>query len=158
MPIRLRTLWRVPVFCLAASWVSFYITVYLGGFFFIVQTVGADGIIQISADPLRSALFSAATFLLVLLTGGLWAFRSMTRAEISLSAGIASAFYLILVLAQLLMPNSPLSLSITLSHIQTWPGDLSSFLLRLTGNFPFSVIASSFAPLLFIPFGKRSAK
>ena len=40
MHIRLRTLWRVPVFCLISSYVSFYVTVYLGSAFFVVRTMG----------------------------------------------------------------------------------------------------------------------
>ena len=156
MNIRIKTLWKVPVFCMVASWISFYLTVYIGGFFFTVKTTGADGITQVSADPIRSAIFNGALFLFVLLVGGLWAFRSMTKAEIAISAGIASGLYLLMVLAQLYVPDFPLSLSITLAYIQNWTGTLSSFLLKLTDNLTLSVILSSFAPLLFIPFGRKS--
>lgn len=156
MKLRIQTLWKVPVYCAISSWVSFYLTVYIGGFFFTVQTLGADGVTQVSADPIRSAIFNGVLFLLVLLVGGLLAFRSMTKAEIAVSAGITSGIYLLIVLAQLYMPGFPLSLSITLAYIQNWTGILSSFLLKLTNNLTLSVIFSSFAPLLFIPFGKKS--
>ena len=86
MKLRFNTLWRVPVFCIVFSWTSYYLTVYIGGFFFTVQTVGANGITEVSADPLRSAIFNGFLFLSVLLLGGLWAFRSMTRTEIALAA------------------------------------------------------------------------
>ena len=79
MTIRPQTLWRVPVFCAAASAVSFYLTVYLGRFFCVVETTGADGTPVLSGDPLRSALLNGALFVLVLLAGGLLVFRSMTR-------------------------------------------------------------------------------
>lgn len=154
---RIEALWKVPVYCAVSSWISFYLTVYLGGFFFTVKTAGADGVTQVSADPVRSAIFQAVLFLLVLLVGGLWAFRSMSKTEIAASAGIASATYLLIVLAQLSIPNFPLSLSITLAYIQNWTGILSSFLLKLTDNLTLSVILSSFAPLLFIPFGRKPA-
>ena len=88
MTIRPQTLWRVPVFCAVASAVSFFLTVYLGRFFFVVETTGADGVPVISADPLRSALFNGVLFVLVLLAGGLLVFRSMTRREIAASAAI----------------------------------------------------------------------
>ena len=153
MKIRTRTLWKVPVFCMAASWISFYVTVYIGGFFFTAQTVQPDGSIMLSADPVRSAIFNGALFLIVLLAGGLWAFRSMTKKEISASAGIASAMYLLIVLAQLFLPGFPLSASVLLAYIQNWTAILASFLLRLTDNLPLSTILSAFAPLLFIPFG-----
>lgn len=156
MNIRIKTLWKVPVFCMVASWISFYLTVYIGGFFFTATMVGADGVTRISADPVRSAIFHGVLFLLVLAVGGLWAFRSMTKAELAVSAGIASGIYLLIVLAQLYVPNFPLSLSFALAYIQNWTGTLSSFLLKLTDNLTLSVILSSFAPLLFIPFGKKS--
>ena len=101
MKMRLRTLWRVPVYCLIASWISFYATVYLARFFFVVKSVGADGVTNVSADPVRSTIFHAVLFLAVLLIGGLWAFRSMTRAEIAVSAAIMTAVYLSVVLFQL---------------------------------------------------------
>ena len=154
--VRIQTLWKVPVYCAVSSWISFYLTVYLGGFFFTVRTVGADGVTQLSADPVRSVIFNGVLFLLVLLVGGLWAFRSMTKAEVVVSAGIASGIYLLIVLAQLYIPNFPLSLSITMAYIQNWTGTLSSFLLKLTDNLTLSVILSSFAPLLFVPFGRKS--
>ena len=56
MKLRLNTLWRVPVFCFVFSWISYYLTIYIGGFFFTVKTIGADGITELSADPVRSAI------------------------------------------------------------------------------------------------------
>lgn len=156
MKLRFNTLWRVPVFCIVFSWISYYLTVYIGGFFFTVNTVGADGITQLSADPLRSAIFNGFLFLIVLLLGGLWAFRSMTKAEIGVSAAIASALYLAIELAQLYIPSFPLSLSVKLAMVQNWTGTLSSILIKLTNNFQLSVLLSNLAPFLFVPFGKKS--
>lgn len=155
MKLRMQTMWKVPVYCAAASWVSFYLTAYLGGFFFTVQTVGADGTIQLSADPVRSAIFNTLLFLIVLLVGGLWAFRSMTKKEIAVSAAIAAGIYLLIILVQLYVPNFPLSWSINLAYIRTWTSVPSSYLLKLTNNLPVSAILSAFAPLLFIPFGQK---
>ena len=155
MNVRIRTLWKVPVYCVVASWISFYLTVYLGGFFFMVKTVGADGVTQVSADPIRSAIFNMALFLIVLLIGGLWAFRSMSKAEIAVSSAIASGIFLLIVLAQLYIPSFPISLSIRLAYIQNWTGTVSSFLLKLTDNLTVSVILSSFSPMLFILFGRK---
>ncbi len=153
--MRLNTLWRVPVFCIAASWISYYATSCLGGLFFAVQTAADDGTIHLSADPVRSAIFNGLLFLAVLLLGGLWAFRSMTKAEIAVSAAIASAFYFAITLAQLCIPDFPLTLGFKLATIQNWTGTLASFLLKLTNHFPFSVLISNLAPFLFVPFGKR---
>ena len=156
MKIRIQTLWKVPVYCAVASWISFYLTAYMGGFFFTVKTVDADGIVNLSADPLRSAIFNAVLFLIVWLLGGLWVRRSMTKMEVAASAGVASGIYLLIVLAQLCVANFPLSLSVTLAYIQNWTAILSSFMLKLTYNLSLSVIVSCFAPLLFIPFGRKT--
>lgn len=87
--MRVRTLWRVPVFCLLASAVSYWLTIFPGYLFYVNRVTNADGSIEVSVDPLRGTLFKIALFLLVLLPGGLWAFRSMTRREIACSAVLA---------------------------------------------------------------------
>lgn len=156
MKLRFNTLWRVPVFCIVFSWICYYLTVYIGGFFFAVKTVGADGITELSVDPLRSAIFNGSLFLIVLLLGGLWAFRSMTKTEITVSAAIISVIYFSIVVAQLYIPNFPIALSVKLAIFQKWTGTLSSFLIKLTNNFQISVLLSNLAPFLFVPFGKKS--
>ena len=156
MTMRPQTLWRVPVFCAAASAVSFYLTVYLGRFFFVVETTGADGSTVISADPLRSALFNGVLFVLVLLAGGLLAFRSMTRREIAASAAIFAGIDLVLCLIQLLAPDLLLSLLVPVALIQNWTATPTSALYQLTGHLPVSALAACLSPFLFVPFGKRS--
>ena len=153
MKLRPRTLWRVPVFCIIASWLSYYITIY-GGFLYVVRTTGADGAVQVSVDPLRSTLFQGVLFLAILLLGGLWAFRSMTKLEIAASAALISAVYLVVILLQLYLPGFPPALSVWLAPFQNWKGILSSLLLRFM-NFHLALAASAFAPFLFVPFGRR---
>lgn len=153
MKLRPRTLWRVPVFCIIASWLSYYITIY-GGFLYMVRTTGADGAVEVSVDPLRSTLFQGVLFLAILLLGGLWAFRSMTKLEIAASAALISAVYLVVILLQLYLPGFPPALSVWLAPFQNWKGILSSLLLRFM-NFHLALAASAFAPFLFVPFGRR---
>lgn len=153
MKLRPGTLWRVPVFCIIASWLSYYITIY-GGFLYMVRTTGADGAVEVSVDPLRSTLFQGVLFLAILLLGGLWAFRSMTKLEIAASAALISAVYLVVILLQLYLPGFPLALSVWLAPFQNWKGILSSLLLRFM-NFHLALAASAFAPFLFVPFGRR---
>ena len=153
MKLRPRTLWRVPVFCIIASWLSYYITIY-GGFLYVVRTTGADGAVEVSVDPLRSTIFQGVLFLAILLLGGLWAFRSMTKLEIAASAALISAVYLVVILLQLYLPGFPLALSVWLAPFQNWKGILSSLLLRFM-NFHLALAASAFAPFLFVPFGRR---
>ena len=153
MKLRPGTLWRVPVFCIIASWLSYYITIY-GGFFYVVRTTGADGAVEVSVDPLRSTIFQGVLFLAILLLGGLWAFRSMTKLEIAASAALISAVYLVVILLQLYLPGFPPALSVWLAPFQNWKGILSSLLLRFI-NFHLALAASAFAPFLFVPFGRR---
>ena len=153
MKLRPGTLWRVPVFCIIASWLSYYITIY-GGFFYVVRTTGADGAVEVSVDPLRSTFFQGVLFLAILLLGGLWAFRSMTKLEIAASAALISALYLVVILLQLYLPGFPPALSVWLAPFQNWKGILSSLLLRFM-NFHLALAASAFAPFLFVPFGRR---
>ena len=153
MKLRPRTLWRVPVFYIIASWLSYYITIY-GGFLYMVRTTGADGAVEVSVDPLRSTIFQGVLFLAILLLGGLWAFRSMTKLEIAASAALISAVYLVVILLQLYLPGFPPALSVWLAPFQNWKGILSSLLLRFM-NFHLALAASAFAPFLFVPFGRR---
>ncbi|MGI5986922.1 MAG: hypothetical protein ACOX7M_02155 [Dysosmobacter sp.] len=131
-------------------------TAYLGSAFFVVQTVGADGVTNVSADPVRSAIFDAALFLIVLALGGLWAFRSMTRVEIAASAGIISVVYLAVVVLALAVPTVPIPFVVQMGML--FNGAVSSWLLRLTDHVAFSTIAACFAPLLFIPFGRKTVQ
>lgn len=156
MTIRPQTLWRVPVFCAVASAVTFYLTVYLGRFFCVVETPGPDGTPVLSADPLRSALLNGALFVLVLLAGGLLVFRSMTRREIAVSAAIFAGIDLVLCLIQLLAPDLLLPLLFPVALIQNWTAAPTSALYHLTGHLPVSALAACLAPFLFVPFGKRS--
>ena len=156
MHIRLHTLWRVPVYCLISSYVSFYVTAYLGSAFFVVRTEGADGVTNVSGDPVRSAIFDAVLFLIVLALGGLWAFRSMTRVEIAASAGIISVVYLAVVVLALAVPTVPIPFVVQMGML--FNGAVSSWLLRLTDHVAFSTIAACFAPLLFIPFGRKTVQ
>lgn len=150
----MKNLWRVPVLCLVGSWVAFYLTVYLGRFFFVVKTMGEDGIPVISADPVRSSIFHWVLFLLILVVGGIWFLRGMTKKEIALSAAIISGIYLILVLLQLYLPSFPLGVSVILAQFQDWTGTVSNTLYQITGNLPLSTITACFCPFLFVFFGK----
>ena len=121
------------------------------------RTVGENGTIEVSTDPVRSVLFQAVLILAVLLAGGLWAFRSMTRREIAASAALLILPMLAIVLAQLFLPAFPLKVSLFLSRFYCWTGNLASLLMQLSLPLPAATILSQFAPLLFIPFGRRAA-
>ena len=156
MKLRPHTLWRVPVYCIAAGIVTYFLTIFLGRWFFVVSSTGTDGMLHVSLDPIRSSIFQWILFLALLLLGGLWASRSMTRWEIALSAAIAAALYLAVTLAELCLPAFPGSLSLLLAPLTSWTAALSSLLLRLTDHLFLSVLLPDFLPFLFILFGKGS--
>lgn len=153
----MKNLWRVPVLCLVGSWIGYYLTVYLGHFFFLVKTMGEDGIPEISADPVRSSISSLVLFFLILVAGGLFVLRGMTRKEIALSAAIMSGIYLILTVVQI---NFHLYLhdvnwNAFLSIFQTWPNILTKILSQVTGKVTiFFTLLCCFSPFLFVIFGK----
>ncbi len=151
MKIRRNMLWKVPVFCLVFSWISFYLTRYLGRFIFITQDIGADGATIWSTDSLRLFIFNGVLFLSVLLLGGLWAFKTMTKAEIAVSATIASAIYFAIFLTQFYLPG----LFVYIFSLSTWTSLLSSGLFQLTNNMNISLLLAQLAPFLFVPFGKK---
>ena len=156
MKLQAKRLWKVPAYCAVASWISFYATVYLGRFFFVVQEMGANGVIQVSADPIRAVIFNGVLFLVVLFAGGLWVFRNMTKKEIAVSATIMVAVYLLLDLAQIMAPNY--SASLFLVYIQNWVAIPTSCLFSLTDNLTVASIISCFSPLLFVVFGRKKTE
>lgn len=157
MNIRVRTLWRVSVFGLLASLLCYWLTIFPGYLFYVKRTELGDGSVEVSTDPLRTLLFEGVLFLLVLLVGGLWAFRPMTRREIACSAALLVLPLLAVVLAQLLLPSFPLKVSLFLARFYTWTGSLAYLLTRCSLPLPAATVAAQFAPLLFIPFGRRQA-
>lgn len=156
MPVRLRTLWRVPAYFLAAGFISFYLTLTLGRYIYVTVALGPNGVMQGAADPLRSALFQGALVLIAFAAGGLLVCRSMTRREVAASAGMLCAAFLILTLAQLAWPGFPLSVSVAVAPFQNLTAILASLLTKLTGSLELSACLACFAPLLFIPFGKKA--
>ena len=153
MHVRVNTLWRVPVFYLCASWISFYLTVYLG-FLYLVKTTGADGVTEVSVDPVRQAVFNVVLLIVFLLLGGLWACRGMTKLEIFFSAIIVFVPFLIINRFPFQM-EIPMSLRVIFDKLNYLSNLVCSPLVLLTDNFSFSVLISDFTPFLYIPFGRK---
>lgn len=142
---------------LLSSLACYWLTIFPGALIYVNRTVGENGTIEVSTDPVRSVLFQLALVFAVLLAGGLWAFRSMTRREIAASAALLILPMLAIVLTQLFLPAFPLEVSLFLSRFYSWTGNLASLLMQLSLPLPAATILAQFAPLLFIPFGRRTA-
>lgn len=156
MKLRVNTLWHVPVFSLLAGIVCYYLTVYLS-VFYTVKTVGEDGTINLSVDPVRSAIFQAVLFVAGLLVGGLLLFRSMSKTEITLSAAIAVALQAALSGLLYVAAQFAPTLVNWLLPLTQWTGALGSVLTRIT-QVPAVSWIGLLAPLLFVPFGKGSGR
>lgn len=156
MKVRWNTLWKVPVFCALASVVTFFLTIY-SGYLYVVIEITEDGSKSGSIDPVRSTIFTIVMVLIVLLLGGLWAFRSMTKAEIAVSAAILSVIYLVIALVQISFGVLPDWLEMWLVYSTTWQSNVSSLVYRLFNQNWVSTAAACLAPLLFVPFGRKEA-
>lgn len=147
--------WRVPLYCVAAGIVTFWVTVLIGGRFIAVTDMGADGIPTISVDPVRSATFNGILFVAVLLIGGFWFLKGMEKREIAVSAAIASLIYLLLVAFQVFLPAVAGKFVMQITPLQNWIAIPGALLTQLTHNVKCSIWMTNFTPFLFLLFGKK---
>lgn len=79
-----RSWWKVPLYCICASWICFYLKVRWFGWF--IRATLPDG--SITVDNTRALILSGVMLAVVLLVGGLFFVRKMTKKEIFCSASI----------------------------------------------------------------------
>ncbi len=155
--VRPCTLWKVPVYCMAAGLVTFFLTLHFGALFFARQELAADGSATIGLDPIRAAIFHAVLFLLVLLLGGFLVCRSMTKREVICSAAILAVLHLVVVLVQLFLPSAQLQSSLVLAALGNWFGDAYSLLYAIVPSHLPAALLSCLCPFLFVPFGRKAS-
>lgn len=139
MKTRISRLWKVPVFCLAAGFLSFYANVFLVSRFAVVQL--PDG--SLTANPTLTTLFSAL-FLILSLVLGNHLLRNMTPKERFLSALIQVVFLLVS------LPSAMLS-----TYATEWSRLIDRIVFAMTDNIYLTAILSCFAPLLLVPSRKK---
>ncbi len=151
--MRKNTLFTVPLFCIAASLVSFYLIVYGIGRFAIVTL--PDG--TVTSDANRSLLIYGFILAASLIIGGLLFFKKLTKKEILVSATIWAVFHLVLLLIELLFDVTG-SLAAAISYLgmtSDWCSFIPMLLMRLTNSFIFSAVVGCLSPYLFVFFGKK---
>ena len=153
MPIRKNTLFTVPLYCVAAGLICFFIIVYGVGRFAVVTQ--PDG--SLASDEGRVLLLYGLVLAASLAVGGPLLFSRLTKKEIAVSATVMVVFRLVtLLLEALLSPTG--SLAVTFSYL-AMPGEWYTFipllLYRLTGSFLLSAVLGAFTPYIFILFGKK---
>ena len=144
-----KTWWRVPVYCLIASWICFQLEVRLLLRFAIVTL--PDG--SISSDGTRSLTVFAFVFVAVLLIGGLGFFRKISRRELLLSA------FLMIVLDFYMMLkawNDQGLLAFYWAELTEWSIFISQLLYMLGMDLENLLprVLRALAPLLFVAFGR----
>ena len=150
MPIRTRTLWRVPLYCTAAGFLCYHASAFLTGrFAVVVQPDSAYGV-----DPVRSLVISAILMAFTVVIGAKAVFSGMTRRELFCSASLWVGIGLILSALQLSL-GSTLPAFLRLGFLQEWSRPLSQLVDLLTGTFWPGFVLQLLAPYLFVLFGQR---
>lgn len=144
-----KTWWRVPVYCLAASWICFHLEVHWLLRFAIVTL--PDG--SISSDSTRSLIIYGILFFAVLLIGGLLFFRKISRKELLLSA------FLMIVLDFYMMLkawNDQGLLAFYWAELTEWSIFISQlfYMLGMDLENLLPRVLRALAPLLFVAFGR----
>lgn len=152
--MRKNTLFTVPLFCIAAGFLSFYLIVYGVGRFAVVTA--PDG--SIYADTGRELLIYGCIFAASLIIGGLLLFSRLTKKEIAISATIVVVYQLVIILLQTFLSPTG-NLAVTLSYlgmVNEWSTFVPLALYHLTGGLLLSAMLGAFTPYVFVLFGKKS--
>lgn len=156
MPIRKNTLLTVPLYCTAASLITFFLVVYgVGRFALITQPDGT-----VTSDEGKTLLIYGFILAASLLIGGPLLFTKMTKKEIALSAAIWAAFHLVLVLIGYAAPLSGSTgvLYMYLSMTNDWCSFIPLLLMVFLPNILLCDLVGLLSPFLFVLFGKRALK
>ena len=143
--------WKVPLYCMVASWVCFQLEARFLGRWAIVTL--PDG--SISSDNTRWIIMCAVLFFAVVCIGGYF-FRKMTRKEIFFSSSILVALNVVLGVFTYLTQRIYKSLTILWSELSECTIVFSQNAFQLGLNEWLSaVIVWLLPPYVFLLFGKK---
>ena len=143
-----KTWWRVPLYCIIASWICFQLEIHLLGRWALITL--PDG--SISSNNTRWLIMSACLFVLVVVIGGLFVFRKMSRREVLVSSLVLVGFNIVTGLLGLAVPL----ISIYWAYFAEWQSVASQLLLFVTDNqWIHNMVFWIVPPLVFVPFGKK---
>ena len=144
--------WKVPLYCIVASWICFQLEVRLLGRWAIVTL--PDG--SISSDNTRWMIMSAILFLAVVFVGGILFFRKMTRKEIFYSASVLVVLNVVLGIFTYTMQQTLSYFTILWSELTEWDSIFSQILFQFGFNQWLSAaIVWVLPPYVFLLFGKK---
>jgi hypothetical protein len=144
--------WKVPLYCVVASWICFQLEVRLLGRWAIVTL--PDG--SISSDNTRWMIMPAVLFLAIVCIGGFLFFRKMTHKEIFCSASVLVALNIVLGIFTYVTQHTFTYFTLLWSELTEWDSVLSQILSQLGLNEWLSaVIIWVLSPYVFLLFGKK---
>jgi hypothetical protein len=142
-----KTWWKVPLYCMLASWICFQLEIRFLGQLAIITL--PDG--SISMDNTRWMILSGVLLLAVVLIGGLVFFRRMTRREIFFSASVMVALNIVLGL----ISYKQSMVGFYWSELTEWNSIISEVLYRLNLHAWLIEVICWLPPYIFVPFGRR---
>ena len=144
--------WKVPLYCVVASWICFQLEVRLLGRWATVTL--PDG--SISSDNTRWMIMSAVLFLAIVCIGGFLFFRKMTRKEIFCSASVLAALNVVLGIVTHLTQHTFTYFTMLWCELTEWDSVFSQLLFQLGLNEWLSaVMIWVLPPYMFLLFGKK---
>ena len=144
--------WKVPLYCMVASWICFQLEIRFLGRWAIVTL--PDG--SISSDNTRWMLMSAGLFLAVVCIGGFFLFRKMTRKEIFFSSSALVALNIVLGIFTYLTQRIFTSFAMLWSELSEWASVFSQIAFQFGLNEWLSAaIVWILPPYIFLLFGKK---
>ena len=150
----MKFLWKVPLYCVAASWICYQLEILVLGRWAIITL--PDG--TITSDSTRWMIMSALLFLAIVCIGGFLFFRKMTRKEIFRSASVLVALNIALGIFTYITQRTLTSFSMLWMELTEWDSIFSQILLKLGLNeWVSAVITWVLPPYVFLLFGKKEA-
>lgn len=151
-----KVLWKVPVYSIIAGLIAFRLNVYL--FVRFTLTTLPDG--SITSNTTATLILYGLILAAVVLLGGLYFFREMTKKEIFVSASILVVLQILLLIVQGRMNATTGSAGIFFlywAETLEWTHFISLLLMKGIDNLWICALIECFAPYLFIPFGKKES-
>lgn len=154
MMVRYHTLWKIPVLCICAGYLSFWLTIFMVSRFGI--QILPDG--SYTNNRTFSTILEIVLFLLTLGIGYLMT-NNMTRKEVFWSATIIVSILFILQLTQLLLFNISVemgnNLGMWLVYMTQWSIIIPYTIQKIIANSWIAAFLSCFIPYIFVLFGKK---
>ena len=146
-----KTWWKVPLYCIVASWVSFQLETILGRWTLVTLPDGS-----LTTDFTRWRIMEAVLLAAIVCVGGFLFFRRMTRKEIFFSASVLVVFN---VAAGFITSQMQPVASVYFGWMTGWSGFVSSLLSSLTQK-PWlaSIVQWVLPPYIFVLFGRKDEK